>query len=419
MSSNCPAKGEAALADSGWIRFLRWMLPVFAFLLPLSVLPGLEQPFSRPKLVLWGVLVLCGLLSCIPRLIAAWSGLPRVLSIGLAVWLGVLGGAALWGEFASLESLFLPLAGVGWLVLLMAIRPRPERLAGALVLSGVVVAAVAVAQFLRLDPFLLFGWLPDITTGSRMRVFATLGNPNFVAAFLCGLLPLTFWCRSQVRGDRWLRTAFIALLILAILATGSRAPILGLVGASLWMIALRRKWWGALALIALSITVVAVPLSPARSLRTTLQGRTYIGKVSAPHVAEHLLFGLGPGGFGAAFPAWEVRYWNAPRDTREREFAGLEDHAHNDYLEVLADTGLVGLLAFAMVLIAFLRQAWFRARAGGNPVAAGASTGVVALATVALVDFPLMRPAESFLFWSLVAISLVSRGRNARESADV
>ena len=394
----------------GPLRHLQLAFVSIALLLPLIVLPGLQQPFSRPKLVLWVIVVLCGLARCGSGLSGAWKSLPATLQTALVLWLGALGASATWGVFASPESLFLALTGVGWLLVLMAVRPRPERLAGALVLSGVVVAAVAVAQSLRLDPFRMFGWLPDITTGPRMRVFATLGNPDFVAAFLCGLLPLIFAFRSHIRGGRWLRTTSIILLILAILATGSRAPIPGLVCALLWVIGLkRRKLWGALALAALCVSILAVTLSPARSLRTTLRGRAYIAKVSAPHLAEHWLLGLGPGGFGAVFPAWEAQYWKVPRDHRDRQFAGFEDHAENDYLEIVADTGLAGLLAFATVLFALLRQAWFGARAAGDHLIAGASAGMVALMAVALVDFPFMRPAESFLFWSLAAVSLVAQ----------
>jgi len=242
-----------------------------------------------------------------------------------------------------------------------------------------------------------------------MRVFATLGNPDFVAAFLAGLLPLTFFLASEFRRQRWLLIGLAALQAGAILATGSRAPILALGAALLWTMGLRaRRLAYVFGLSAVCIVTLAAVYSPARDLRTTLRGRLYIWEVSASHLDEHLVLGLGPGGFAAAFPAWETQHWRSTPDDRDRQFAGVEDHAHNDYLEIFVDCGAVGLLGFLAVFVVFLRTVASQRKTARGPVLAGASAGVVALAAVALVDFPLMRPTEVFLFWSLMAISLLS-----------
>lgn len=381
-----------------------------ALLLPLVVVPGLEQPFSRPKLILWAAVVLCGLVSCARRIQDTWAGLPQFLQVALAVWVGALSTSALWGKFASLDTLLFPLIGVGWFVLLLTARPDTRRFSWALVLSGSVVAALALAQFFHADPFAALGWVPASHGNSRMLVFATLGNPNFVAAFLAGLLPLTFSLASESRKYRWLLPALSALQLTAILATGSRAPMLGLGAALLWMTARNARLLTRLcAAGALCVVVLAAGISPARNLGTTLAGRSYIWKVSAPHLNEHLFLGLGPGGFAASFPAWEVQYWSGNPDDRDRRFTAVEDHAHNDYLELFADHGLTGVLGFLAVLVAFLRSARQHLRSGPDPFSVGASAGVVSLAAVALVDFPLTRPTEVFLLWSLMAIGLHSR----------
>jgi O-antigen ligase len=282
--------------------------------------------------------------------------------------------------------------------------------------SGGALAALAVAQYIGADPFSLLGWVPSSYGSERMRVFATLGNPNFVAAFLSGLLPLTFSLVGSFRSP-YLPAGFFVLQAAALFATGSRAPVLGLAAAGLWLAILRSRTTATrFMLAALSITLLATFFSPARDLRTTLRGRLYVWKVAAPHLREHFLLGLGPGGFGAAFPLWETQYWQAsPASERDRMFAGIEDHAHNDYLEILADYGTFGLLAFLTAVFAFLGTAWTGTRAAPDSLVAGASAGVVALLAVALVDFPLMRPAEAFLLWSLVAVSLL-KIRNNSES---
>src|SRR5579864_2930599 len=184
-------------------RFLRFATLGLALVLPLVAVPGLEQPFSRPKLILWTTVVLCGLVSCARDISDAWSRVPQHLRVALALWVGALASSVLWGKFASVDDLLLPLIGVGWFVLLLTARPDARRLSLALVLSGAVVAALALLQFFHADPFAALGWVLASNGSSRMLVFATLGNPDFVAAFLAGLLPLTLSMASGSARYRW------------------------------------------------------------------------------------------------------------------------------------------------------------------------------------------------------------------------
>ncbi|MGO9084626.1 MAG: O-antigen ligase family protein [Terriglobales bacterium] len=349
--------GFLPLGTAGRIRAFRFASLGLVLLIPLVVVPGLEQPFSRPKLILWAAVVLCGLLGCARGAQGAWGRLPRHFRVALALWIGALGCSALWGKFASLDCLLLPLIGVGWFVLLLTVRPEVPRLCWALAFSGSAVAALALAQFFHADPLAGLGWVAASNGNSRMLVFATLGNPDFVAAFLAGLLPLTFSLASGAKRCRWLWLGLSGLQLTAILATGSRAPILGLGAVLLWTTRLNaRRLTRMFTLGGVSLVVLAAGISPARNLSTTTAGRSYIWRVSAPHLSQHLLLGLGPGGFAASFPAWEVQYWSGNPDDRDRRFAAVEDHAHNDYLEIVADYGLAGVFGFLAVLAAFLRS---------------------------------------------------------------
>jgi hypothetical protein len=64
------------------VRFVAYdpVLLGFSFALPLAVLPGLEQPFSQPKLILLAIVIPAGLLGCRRRLLnTSWSSFPRAL----------------------------------------------------------------------------------------------------------------------------------------------------------------------------------------------------------------------------------------------------------------------------------------------------------------------------------------------------
>lgn len=414
-------RGSAPLASS---------LVALSFVLPLTVAPGLERPFSEPKLALLAAAVAAGV-AAVPCRLLRRPALPPALLASLCAWLVTLGLSAWRGTALAPGALLLPVAGAGWLLLVASARPGAGHLGRALALSGTAVAAVALAQLAGSDPFALLGWTAEGARG-RMRVFATLGNPDFVAAFLCATLPLA-WAAPGLL-PRPLRAASTLLQAGAVLATGSRAAILGLGAAAIWLILVARprpagetpdlrsrRSRTVLARLtpAALVAAVVVPLlalSPARGLEVTVRGRVYVWRVVAPHLSERPLLGFGPGAFEGRFAEWEAAFWRDGRGGEaDRAFAGPLDHAHDDYLEMLVERGAAGLIALLALIGTSLSQAIRLARPSPGNLSAAAAAGVVALLAVALVDFPLARPDGTFALFTLMAVSgLAVREREAR-----
>jgi O-antigen ligase len=385
-------------------RFLEWITLGAAFLMPLAFWPPSQQPFSTAKEWLLAVWVLAGFV------IAGAGGLPkrklpsRALA-AIAIWIIALSLSAGTGDEASIHELIRNLLPcVGFLLLLSAgIHPRPFVLA--LVCSGTLVALIAILQFAKLDPFMLLNLTGSLQGGSRIRVFSTLGNPNFVAAFLTAILPLTLCCiedgeKAYPRAWRILQITAGLMQAGAIVATGSRAPILGFVAVGIWILfrkALRMRFL----FPGLAICAAVILFSPARPLGKTIAGRFYIWKIIREHVPEIPLAGYGPGAFALRFAEWETNDLQANPENPDRSFAGLQDHAHNDYLEFLVDYGFVGLFAFFLVI--GLSPLLFRR--GSRPLLEnGISASIIAVLAVTMVDFPLHRPTELYLFWTQMAL---------------
>ena len=409
-AKNLPIGFEAI----GYEKWTRRATVAAVALFPFVFFPGIEKPFSVPKIVFLGGLVASvGIFSAITGRFR-WPTLSRGGQLSLIAWASALAASALCGEFVSTEALCLSLFSIVWFLLVMAVAPEPAHIAMAASVSCAAMAAFALLQYLGLDPFSLFGWTTSSYASPRMRVIGTLGNPNFVAAVLVAGIPLTLHLAKRNKHRTFLLFA-TALEVAAVFATGSRAAFVAIIAVLGWFGILGHfARWRSMVAVGLVIGVL-LPLAPSRSLMDTISGRFYIWKVTASHLLERPLTGFGPGAFEPKFIEWETAYWRDGRGSaKERQFSGLQAHAHNDYLEILVDSGVAGALSGVFLLGVFFAFAFKRAKSAPGGVSAGASAGVIALAAVALVDFPLHRPEALFLLWTLIALVYLEAGGERR-----
>jgi O-antigen ligase len=134
------------------------------------------------------------------------------------------------------------------------------------------------------------------------------------------------------------------------------------------------------ALGAIAIGIVAFSFSPglraeARSIITPAAnaGRVAIYGANIDIVRDHPVFGVGYGNYDRDARAYYQRYPEADR----------RSHAHNSFLQVAADAGLVGLSAFCLVFGVLLWRGWCLVRELAArrsalwPTAAGAWLGII------------------------------------------
>ena len=389
-------------------RSLERLVWVGVLLLPLACWPDLPHPFSTPKTWLLAVLALSSL--------AAVAAGPRETAIPVRpgewlwlTWPAALGISALTASFAGFDALLaaalpLPLA---WAVHRGVIRGCIVRTA--LLWGSALESAIVCLQYCGLDPLQWMGWHPERFAASRMRVYGTMGNPDFVAAWLCATLPLFAGSRGRARFG-------VALQLAAILATGSRVGLLALPVAALvmWLVGRRpaRRTAIACGVAGVAVAVALVWLSPARTVGETLRGRWYLNRVATSHWRDVPVVGFGPGSFGVRFADWQTEWMLAePARLGEARFAGPVDHGHNDYVEFWVEYGLVGLAAFGALSLWLAANPPKPGMRGLPSLRSGVWGGAACLAAIACVDFPFHRPAEWALYWILLAIlSLDGKG---------
>jgi putative inorganic carbon (hco3(-)) transporter len=398
-----------------------------AALLPVAVWPGATQPFSSAKLWLLlagsGVIVLLGTARALGNRTVGANWTPHLQTAWLpAVWLASWLVSATSTGVASPDGLWLALAGPLWYGAIVVAGVSVRRLFVAYATGTTVAAFVAVGQALHADPFALAGWAPvlDEAASERLRVFGTFGNPNFVAAAIVPTLALTAGllqtASTRTRMVAWAAAA--GLQGVAVVATGSRGGALGLavVAASLAMLGVRRSArWAMLSGAVAALSALIFVGSQARPLERTIEGRLYIWRVAMPHVADRPWLGHGPGMFALEYPGWEAEAWQQARVAAgSARFRGPQAHAHNDYVEALVDRGLLGLVTIVLLMATPLQRVIRQRRAGrDDPLAMAAAAAAAALGAMALVDFPLARPAESAMAWMLAASASRRRSTTA------
>ena len=142
-------------------------------------------------------------------------------------------------------------------------------------------------------------------------------------------------------------------------------------------------------------------------LENSFQGRYEVWKGALTLAASFPLLGTGLGTFQLAYPPYKATGFGAT----------IYDHAHNDYVEMLADTGLAGFIpwiAFFCIFLFFVIRAWFRNESFfTKTLGAGCMAAVIAALLHSLADFNLQIPANAAILFTIMGITWAAVMRQA------
>lgn len=325
----------------------------------------------------------------------------------------------------SLSALIVPLAALVLLSLLDSRRLR--RLRDGVIVIGVVSALLGVAQIMLRDAGGLYFY--EITNGdSAVGLFS---NRNHNALFLNIALIFSLFRSTSEKSSSpnqemiWVIAARLVLVV-GILTTSSRfglilLALVGLAYAAHALIAMRGSgkakaqplWKTTIAILsgALAVGLIAIfaVLDRIPALDRIFQSGLSEGQrtETLPYITQlatdHFPFGVGFGAFEQAFRTIEPVALLRPR---------YLNHAHNDWLQLVVEGGLVGVLIFAIgviwIAISVLRN--WRLRRSENASTSGIALGVLTLALMLLhsvVDYPLRTP--SIMLLAILAIVMITR----------
>ncbi len=129
-------------------------------------------------------------------------------------------------------------------------------------------------------------------------------------------------------------------------------------------------------------------------------GRAHFWSVTVDIIKNHPVIGTGLGAFGVVYTVYDTRN-------------GLYrlEQAHNDYLQVLSDGGIVGAILGLVFLVALFRMGFARRESRDDfrrGVATGALAGCFAVLVHSFFDFTLHTTSNSLLFLVLAALATMN-----------
>lgn len=211
----------------------------------------------------------------------------------------------------------------------------------------------------------LFPVASVLLSGSRGGCIALLVEFIILAAVLMGR-------RAREERRRYAMAALLGILLVSALAV----------------------WLGSGKIATRLATIAGLAHSP----QVTLGQRLTVSHDALGMLRNHLWLGTGVGSFGVVYPQYQSFATDA-----------VFYHAHNDYMEALAESGVFGGLLIALAIAVFFRSAFrnlgARLRTNAGWIQSGAVVGCCGILIHSLADFNLHIPANALWFAFLLGLS--------------
>lgn len=297
----------------------------------------------------------------------------------------------------------------------IATKGEVRYIAYALAASAVLVVAYGFEQFIFGIDTSEMKWVDgEAFPELRKRVFSTWENPNILAAYLDIVICVLLGMAVKLEGKliKGILTVAMVLCMACLAMTYARGAFLTVVVilAGYGVLKDKRIFLGVVALIVAILALDPVLLERMKTafsvMDTSSEMRIAMWESTIQMIMDHPILGIGWGAYWMVYPLY---------DTYIVDGSVMLVHAHNIYLNYLAEIGIIGGLAFFAYFFKSMGMALFCDKVMPDKFQEGLLLGLgLALVSVALngmTDDVLFNIPSSMLLWMLCGLIVVIKER--------
>jgi len=300
-------------------------------------------------------------------------------------------------RFNSLKEIYKYITGLLLFTIAASLTYKDRmHIINTLVYAGFIISLLAIYQyFFGFRHLLNYATKANITDSFALdyiasrRVYFPFVTPNTLAGYLAMLIPLTLLHKKKIY--------FIITLSFALLLTKSLGGFLSLFLALLIYFFLQGKFKKRKVILFLALIVI---ISSTFIIRSTSQKphlkpafstvmRLNYWKDTLKIIKANPLTGVGLGNF------------NLPQSR----------YAHNSYLQIWSEMGILGVISFLWLIISVLRLSLKNIKISLNPSQLiGLTAANIAFLSHNFVDFSFFLPEVSLIWWLILGITIFQNG---------
>jgi O-antigen ligase/lipoprotein NlpI len=277
----------------------------------------------------------------------------------------------------------------------------------------------------------------------RQKVSGLFGNVNYFAEYLIILLPVavTFFLSSSNK----IFNIFLLLIIFtmgeSLIFTFTRGSYLGFAISLIFMLLLFLKIQGkkfiykknkiiiliieAVVIIVVALFIMANPIDesqinlsefeerisiPKVSISSSFGRRIAIWKFTTLMIRDNPLLGSGLGTFEYNTLKYQAKFFEQGQNRTIYPY-GFAEKAHNEYLQLWSELGIIGLSIFIWLVVSYFNYGIKMLQKTKDDYRQGILIGLMGAVVAILVDsifgFPFHLPASIILFWVVLGLTVV------------
>lgn len=277
------------------------------------------------------------------------------------------------------------------------------------IISNIIISIYGIIQFYFMkDIFFASGWIDSKVYSISMRAYSSMLNPNVLAGYLVFCICLQLTSLEDIR-HRKINIVSLLLSSFCLILTYSRgAWVTFFIGVFAIFLYRKRVIYILYSLI-FFISLIVVNgntgierINLSKSLHDhSLQYRLEIYKSTFRIIKEHFLFGTGLN----TMKHYISQY--------SEEISSPVYHAHNIILNILSETGFIGLMIFGIILINLIKSIYYIYKLENKiykDIVISSVLGLLSIFIHGLIDAAIFAP--QFLFFVVFIYSLVNNIRH-------